>query len=82
MAPVAGNILTGGRGGYLEYRGDSYFFGGKGGDLGQAGQQGETINGGAFPGANGGAGGQPGNAIDGISFVTYVTRGDIRGTEV
>jgi hypothetical protein len=53
-------------------------FGGVGGGPGQSGQSGQSSSGSAetFPG------GAPGNAIDGIAFVTLAPAGDIRGPQV
>ena len=74
-----GTLQTGGNG---STRSSGAFRGGKGGALGATGGSGETTNGGAFPGSFGAAGGPPGAGIDGIAFVTYTARGDIRGGEV
>lgn len=55
--------------------------GGDGGDPGQSGANGEAGTGNVNAGA-GGTGGTAGAAIDGDSFVTYTTTGDIRGSQV
>lgn len=76
-----GTTLTGGAGGYtVDQRPIAdriYYRGGRGGDMAQAGRPGETAG-----GVSGGAGGSPGAAIDGVSNITFINRGDIRGTEI
>lgn len=65
--------------------------GGNGGDLGQdgsGGKDGNVLSPSSFPGGNpiieysGGDGGTAGDAIDGISYVTWDIKGDVRGDEV
>lgn len=78
-----GAVLTGGDGNSESFFGpsSSRFVGpgGDGGDLGLRGQDGGLSYTGQF---SGGGGGAAGPAIDGISYVTYTFRGDIRGSEI
>ncbi len=70
---ATGTILTGGAGGRNE-SGDGGGVGsyaGSGGNLGLIGGS-----------SNANVGGAPGAAIDGVSKTTFITRGDIRGTEI
>lgn len=81
-----GTFTDGGDGGsgaeFLPGAGD----GGTGGALGQPGAKGQDgTAGGPDPGAiasSGGAGGNPGAAVDGVSYITYTYKGDIRGAEI
>ncbi|WP_085908464.1 hypothetical protein [Kiloniella majae] len=81
----SGTLLVGGAGQRLRWGDDGVTgdglngapaarYSGKGGDLGQVG--------GSAYSYGGAAGGFAGNAIDGVSKVTFVARGDIRGPEV
>jgi hypothetical protein len=70
--------------------------GGRGGALGQVGIPASKLGFNTFPDGNsvrtwlnsdtqlnlGGIGGIAGNAIDGVSYVTWIERGDVRGNEV
>lgn len=75
-----GTSTQGGAGGDAVFVNQSRFAGdgGRGGGLGEAGESGQN----ASAGGSGAIGGQPGAAVDGVSFVTYITRGDIRGSEI
>ena len=67
-----GTRTSGGRGSNGGNNGGGFPYGGNGGGPGQSGLSGLGPNG--F-----GAGGNPGRSIDGISFVTTIGSGDIRG---
>lgn len=70
-----GSVETGGSGGQTS-AGQT----GRGGDGGDLGEPGEPGNDGSS--GTGNVGGQPGAAIEGVSNVTYVNKGDVRGAEV
>jgi len=70
-----GSLLAGGDGGNSNY-GSAYARGGIGGGLGQSGGDGQTS---LKPVSSGGAAGP---AIQGVSNVTFISRGDIRGAEI
>src|SRR5690606_2684040 len=76
--PVAGSAAqpgtrtTGGRGSNGGNNGGGFPFGGNGGGPGQSGLSGLGNHG-------SGAGGNAGRSIDGVSFVTQIGTGDIRG---
>ncbi|NTU67960.1 MAG: hypothetical protein HGB02_03660 [Chlorobiaceae bacterium] len=73
----SGALLTGGEGGTGYYGNTSHGgYGGSGGALGAAGESGEPAN--TFAGA----GGSAGNAVDGNSYITWATLGDVRGARV
>jgi len=71
-----GALTSGGDGGREGDTDTSVIYGGDGGGPGESGQKGDDDF------ASGGAGGSPGNAVDGDSHVTYETIGDIRGNQV
>lgn len=75
-----GTTEVGGSGGFHENLVAGYTAtGGDGGDPGQSGQSGQTTGSGS---STNGSGGSAGAAIDGDSFVTYDTTGDIRGAQI
>ena len=75
----AGSLTSGGAGGQGVINGVKVSGnGGRGGDLGQPGQPGQSTTAGSLT-VPGGAGGQPGRAIVGISNCVVVQLGDVRG---
>lgn len=73
VSAASGSLNTGGAGGAPEKNAG---IGGAGGGPAQAGQAGQTKTG------SGGAGGAAGQAVDGESYITYTTVGDILGARV
>lgn len=78
-----GALLIGGAGGAAGTDGSNR--GGRGyagGGLGQDGVSGQTASAGSANYVSPGAAGSAGVAIDGVSFITWINKGDVRGPEI
>ncbi|WP_020594103.1 hypothetical protein [Kiloniella laminariae] len=78
-----GTLFVGGAGGFPDSGTTKRNDGGAGGDLGLPGAIGLWLDtAGVSPNQPPGAGGAAGTAIDGVSKITFINRGDIRGAEI